>query len=145
IVVVVGAHSPEVGEHARRRLGERAIAVQDPPLGTGHAVRCAEAALAGFEGDLVVTYADCPLLEAASIEALFGGDAAVSVLGFEAADPGDYGRLAMGDGDELTRIVEARDASPEVLKVRLCNSGVMAADKALLFSLLAEVGNDNAK
>lgn len=145
VVVVVGAHAPEVGEHVRRRLGDGAIAVQDPPLGTGHAVRCAESALQGFEGDLVVTYADCPLLEAGSIAPLFDGEAAVSVLGFEAADPGDYGRLAMGDGDELMRIVEARDASPEVLKVQLCNSGVMAADKQLMFSLLAEVRNDNAK
>ena len=46
IVVVVGNHSPEVRDHVVKRLGEAAIAVQDPPIGTGHAVRAAEAAMA---------------------------------------------------------------------------------------------------
>ena len=55
VVVVVGAHAPEVAAHVRRRLGEDAVAVQDPPLGTGHAVLCARGALAGFAGDIVVT------------------------------------------------------------------------------------------
>lgn len=145
IVVVVGAHSPVVREHVARRLGESAIAVQDPPLGTGHAVRAAEAALKGFSGKVVVTYADCPLLEASDIAPVFEGDAGVNVLGFDAADPGAYGRLIMGADDELLRIIEARDARPAVLAIRLCNSGVVAADASLLFSLLAEVTNDNAK
>ena len=64
IVVVVGAHSPAVAAHVAARLGEAAIAVQDPPLGTGHAVLAARGALAGFFGDVVVTYADVPLLTA---------------------------------------------------------------------------------
>jgi bifunctional UDP-N-acetylglucosamine pyrophosphorylase / glucosamine-1-phosphate N-acetyltransferase len=148
IVVVVGTHSPEVGEHVKRRLGEAAVAIQDPPLGTGHAVLAAKGALAGFSGHVVVTYADCPLLTAAAIEPLFdlhdtGAD--VAVLGFEAADPGAYGRLITGMDGELHRIVEARDAAEHELKVRACNSGVMAADAALLFDLLARVGADNAK
>ena len=61
VVVVVGAHSPAVGEHVAARLGEGAMALQDPPLGTGHAVLAARPALAGFVGDVVITYADCPL------------------------------------------------------------------------------------
>jgi bifunctional UDP-N-acetylglucosamine pyrophosphorylase/glucosamine-1-phosphate N-acetyltransferase len=148
IVVVVGTHSPEVGEHVKKRLGDGAIAVQDPPLGTGHAVLAAKDALASFSGHVVVTYADCPLLTAAAIEPLFdlhdtGAD--VAVLGFEAADPGAYGRLITGIDGELHRIVEAKDATEHELKVRACNSGVMAADAALLFDLLAQVRNDNAK
>jgi len=148
IVVVVGAHSPEVGEHVRKRLGEGAIAVQDPPLGTGHAVLAAKDALAAFAGDMVVTYADCPLLNAAAIEPLFdlhGTGADVAVLGFEAADPGAYGRLVLGPDGELHRIVEAKDATPHEKVIRACNSGVMAADAALLFDLLGQVGNANAK
>lgn len=145
IVVVVGAHSPEVGRHVEARLGKGAVAVQDPPLGTGHAVRAAEAALDGFAGDVVITYADCPLLRAISIEPMFGGEAAVTVLGFVAADPGAYGRLVLGDGEELLRIVEAKEASEHELKVDRCNSGVMLCDRDLLFSLLADVKNENAK
>ena len=148
IVVVVGAHSPEVGEHVAKRLGQGAIAVQDPPLGTGHAVLAAKGALADFAGDLVVTYADCPLLTAADIEPLFdlhdtGAD--MAVLGFEAADPGAYGRLILGEDGDLHRIVEAKDATDHEKAVRACNSGVLAADAALLFDVLESVGADNAK
>ena len=71
IVVVVGSHSPEVRAHVVARLGEDAIAVQDPPLGTGHAVRAAEAVLGDFVGQVVITYGDVPLLRAADIEPVF--------------------------------------------------------------------------
>ena len=149
-MVVVGTSTARtVGEHVRKRLGEGAIAVQDPPLGTGHAVLAAKTALAGFEGDVVVTYADCPLLSAATIEPLFdlrdtGAD--LAVLGFEAADPAAYGRLIhLGIDGDLHRIVEAKDATDHEKAIRACNSGVMAADAALLFDLLGRVGNNNSK
>lgn len=144
IVVVVGNHSPEVRAHVVKRLGEAAIAVQDPPIGTGHAVRAAEAALKGFEGQVVITYGDVPLLKATDIEPVFAVTEGVTVIGFEARDPGAYGRLVM-DGDTLTAITEAKEASAEILEIRTCNSGVMAAPSVLLFDLLAEVKNDNAK
>ena len=143
IVVVVGDHSPEVRAHVEARLGPSSIAVQDPPLGTGHAVRAAEAALAGFDGDVVVTYGDVPLLKASDIEPVFGGEG-VTVVGFHARDPGAYGRLIL-EGDTLRAITEAKEASAAVLALTACNSGVMAAPSALLFQLLADVTNDNAK
>lgn len=143
IVVVVGDHSPDVRAHVEARLGPSSIAVQDPPLGTGHAVRAAEAALAGFDGDVVVTYGDVPLLKASDIEPVFGGEG-VTVVGFHARDPGAYGRLILED-DTLRAITEAKEASAEVLALTACNSGVMAAPSALLFQLLADVTNDNAK
>jgi bifunctional UDP-N-acetylglucosamine pyrophosphorylase / glucosamine-1-phosphate N-acetyltransferase len=143
IVVVVGTHSPEVRAHVEKRLGAQAIAVQDPPLGTGHAVRAAEALLADFDGEVVVTYGDVPLLRAADIAPVFGGEG-VTVIGFEARDPGAYGRLVM-EGDTLAAITEAKEASPEVLALTTCNSGVMAAPARLLFDLLGRVTNDNAK
>ena len=148
IVVVVGAHSPAVGAHVRARLGEGATALQDPPLGTGHAVLAAREVLAGFSGDVIITYADCPLLDAAAIGPLFdlrGTGADLAVLGFEAADPGAYGRLILGEDGALQRIVEAKEASAAELAVNACNSGVMAADAALLFDLLGQVKSDNAK
>ena len=148
IVVVVGPHSPQVGEHVKKRLGEAAVAVQALQLGTAHAVLAAKAALADFSGHVVITNADGPLLNAAAIEPLLdlhatGAD--VTVLGFEAADPGAYGRLVMGEDGDVLRIVEAKDASDEEKAIRACNSGVYAADAALLFELLAEVNNANAK
>jgi len=144
IVVVVGAHSPEVRAHVEKRLGEDAVAVQDPPLGTGHAVRAAEAVLGDFVGQVVIAYGDVPLLTAADIEPVFAAHDGVTVIGFEARDPGAYGRLVM-DGGQLLAITEAKEASPDVLALTACNSGVMAAPVGLLFDLLREVKNDNAK
>jgi bifunctional UDP-N-acetylglucosamine pyrophosphorylase/glucosamine-1-phosphate N-acetyltransferase len=145
IVVVVGSHSPEVRAHVEKRLGEDSIAVQDPPLGTGHAVRAAEAVLGDFIGHVVVTYGDVPLLKAADIEPVFAdAHEGVTVIGFEARDPGAYGRLIL-QGEELLAITEAKEATADVLAITACNSGVMAAPVGLLFELLAEVKNDNAK
>ena len=147
IVVVVGDHSPAVRAHVATRLGDDAVAVQDPPLGTGHAVLAAEEALADFEGEVLVTYADVPLLTAEAVAPLFdlrkqGAD--VAVLGFEASVPGAYGRLVIEDG-ALTAIVEAKEAMPAQLAITACNSGVIVTDAARLFGLLDCVTNDNAK
>ncbi|WGM47851.1 Bifunctional protein GlmU [Brevundimonas sp. NIBR10] len=144
IVVVVGSHSPEVRAHVVARLGEDAIAVQDPPLGTGHAVRAAQGVLGDFVGQVVITYGDVPLLKAADIEPVFASHDGVTVIGFEARDPGTYGRLVM-EGDTLAAITEAKEASEQVLAITTCNSGVMAAPVGLLFELLSEVTNANAK
>ncbi len=148
IVVVAGPHAPQVAAHVRARLGEDAVAIQDPPLGTGHAVRAAEAALANFQGELVVTYADTPLLNAGVVAALLstlGTGVALAVLGFEAAEPGAYGRLVLGPDGGLDRIVEAKDATAEELAISLCNSGVICGQASLLFGLLTSVTNANAK
>lgn len=147
IIVVVGAHSPQVGDSARQRLGADSVVVQDPPLGTGHAVLAAKAALSDFDGQVVVSYADCPLIDTQTLKTVFdlAETADLAVLGFEAADPGAYGRLVIEGADDLSAIVEAKEATAEQLAIRACNSGVLAADRATLFALLDEVKNDNAK
>jgi len=148
IVVVVGLDAPEVRAHVAARLGEGAIALQRIPLGTGHAVLAAREALAGFAGDVIVTYADVPLLTAEAVAPLFAlreAGAAIAVLGFEAADPGAYGRLILGGEGVLVRMVEARDAGPEELAITACNSGVLAAPADLIFDLLSRVKSDNAQ
>ena len=148
IVVVVGAHSPQVGAHVRARLGDAAVAIQDPPLGTAHAVLAAKASLEAFEGDVVVAYADTPLTDAdvfAPLFALREEGADLAVLGFDAADPGPYGRLIVGKDGALERIVEAKDATPEELATFFCNSGLLAVDRAELFTWLSQVGCANAK
>jgi len=147
IVVVIGKDADAVRTHVVARLGADAIAVQDPPLGTGHAVLAAKQALADFEGDLIVTYAD-GLLPPSAIAPLFelrADGADIAVLGFETAAPSGFGRMVMGAGDALERIVEAKDATPAEFALTACNSGILAAPRALLFELLAKVGCDNAK
>lgn len=148
VVVVVGAHAPQVGQAVAARLGPQAVAVQDPPLGTGHAVLAARPALSDFAGDLLVINADCPMLEPKDLEPLFGlraQGADIALLAFEPADPALYGRLIRGGDGHVLRIVEARDASEEERSVRACYSGMLAADACHLFNWLDKVGNDNAK
>ena len=148
IVVVIGDGAPAVEAHVTARLGEGAVAVQDPPLGTGHAVLAAKAALAGFAGDVLVNFADGPLLGAEEIEPLFdlrSAGADLAVLGFETPEPAAYGRLVQDASGGLIKIVEAKDASAAELAIRACNSGVLVAPSGLLFDWLARVGRDNAK
>ena len=144
VVCVVGESNMDVRE-AAEGYG-MAIAVQEPQLGTGHAVQCAKAAMAGFDGDVAVVFADTPMIRTATLERVFAalGGADVAVLGFEAALPNAYGRLIEGEAG-LDRIVEAKEANAEELAVTLCNSGVMAADCARLFDAVDRVTNDNAK
>ncbi|MEM7494428.1 MAG: bifunctional UDP-N-acetylglucosamine diphosphorylase/glucosamine-1-phosphate N-acetyltransferase GlmU [Pseudomonadota bacterium] len=147
-VVVCSQTAMAVHAHVEAALGADAIAIQDPPLGTGHAVQAAQDALADFAGDVVVLYADTPLIPASAIEALFGeleSGAQVGVLGFEADEPGSYGRLIMDESGDLEAIVEAKEASPDQLAISFCNSGVMTARAETLFGLLSQVTNDNAK
>jgi bifunctional UDP-N-acetylglucosamine pyrophosphorylase/glucosamine-1-phosphate N-acetyltransferase len=146
-VVVTGAHAPAVGEHVAKQLGPNATVIQDPPLGTAHAVRAAQPALAGFDGDVIVLYGDAPFVPAARIEEMFALRAAkggLVVLAFEARDPTGYGRVMARDG-VVDRIIEHKDASEVERATKLCNSGVMCADARALFDLLAQVRNENAK
>jgi bifunctional UDP-N-acetylglucosamine pyrophosphorylase / glucosamine-1-phosphate N-acetyltransferase len=148
LVVVTGHGGPEVGAVAADLREDAVIVRQVEQLGTAHAVLQARKALEGFEGDVVVLYGDTPLIRPETLEAMLtarrdGAD--VVVLGFEAADPTGYGRLLTDAAGSLRAIVEERDATPAEREIRLCNSGVIAADRAALFALLAEVGNENAK
>ena len=148
IVTVVSQNSQALTQHVEGALGAGSTAVQDPPLGTGHAVQAAQDALAGFEGNVIVLYGDTPLIPSTAVEALFSEletGTGVGVLGFRAADPGAYGRLVTGAGGELDAIVEAKDATAEQLKINLCNSGVMAVEASRLFRLLSKVTNNNQK
>ncbi len=144
-VVVVG----DKADQLEAALGGTAdLAVQDPQLGTGHAVQQAETALAGFDGDVLILYGDVPFVPAATMQAMIdrlnADDApAVVVLGFEPADPLQYGRV-ITDGDRVVKMVEHKDATDAERAVRLCNSGLMAVKARDLFALLARVTDDNA-
>lgn len=122
--------------------------VQRKPLGTAHAARAALPALKGHRGPVLIVFGDAPLVTASSIQRLIEAcrkaKAAVGVLGFRAQDPAPYGRLIVRGGI-LEKIVESRDAGESERLVRLCNSGVMCIDGALLDPLLGGIGKDNAK
>jgi len=144
--VVVAGHGAEAVAKSARAFDETAeIVLQDEQLGTGHAVAQAAPLLADAPGEAIVLYGDTPFIRAETLEAMLEARArhAVVVLGFEARDPGRYGRLIL-DGDSLARIVEYKDASDAERAVTLCNSGVICASAKDLFALVANLSNDNA-
>ena len=144
-ILVVGHEAEQVRKAAKAIDPEIEVVMQNEQLGTGHALAQASEALAGFEGDIVVLYADTPFISAATMSAIkekrHRSD--LVVLGFHAQDPAKYGRLVTEEED-LTRIVEFKDANETERAITLCNSGVMAGPAALLISLVAHLKNDNA-
>ncbi|HHY03464.1 MAG TPA: bifunctional UDP-N-acetylglucosamine diphosphorylase/glucosamine-1-phosphate N-acetyltransferase GlmU [Paracoccus sp.] len=144
LVVVVAGHGAEAVTRAAAKLDPDArVALQSEQLGTGHAVAQALPLMDGFDGRVVVLYGDTPFIAPETLAALAAHPADVAVLGFHAADPGRYGRLVV-QGDRLDRIVEYKDADDATRAITLCNSGVMAADAALLRDLVGRLSNDNA-
>ena len=145
VVVVVGHGGDHVAQVVQAEDVDTHVVHQAEQKGTAHAVAQARAALEGQAGDVVVLYGDTPFIRPETLASMQDARAShdVVVLGFEAADPGRYGRLIV-KGDALERIVEFKDATEAERAIRLCNSGVICADGALLFDLISEVGNDNA-
>ncbi len=147
-VVVVGPDMPVLSEAAAKLVGAENVVVQREQLGTANAVDAAREALSGVEGHAIVLYADTPLIPLEAGERAFAEiekGASVCVLGFDSKLPNRYGRLVTAKDGSLEAIVEANDASEAQLAIPLANSGVMAAPVKLLFDLLSEVTNDNAK
>lgn len=147
VVVVAGARREQV-EAAVAPLGAE-VAIQAEQLGTGHAVRQAEAALSGFSGDVLILYGDVPLVTTETMRAMIdrlhgAGEPSVVVLGFRPADPAAYGRVIADADGRIDKIVEFKDASADERAVTLCNSGLMAVRSADLFRLLAKLTNQNA-
>lgn len=146
--VVVGAGREDVAGEARRSHPAASAHVQERQLGTAHAVLAAREAIAQGCDDLIVLFADTPLVSPATIAALregLAGGAAVAVLAFEAENPFGYGRVLRDEGGRVAAIREEKDASEEERRVALCNAGLMAIDGARALALLEGVGSANAQ
>jgi bifunctional UDP-N-acetylglucosamine pyrophosphorylase/glucosamine-1-phosphate N-acetyltransferase len=144
VTVVVGPGMEEVAA----AVAPHSVCVQPERLGTGDAVKAGRGELEGFAGSVLILYGDTPLLRAGTMRAAAdacAGGAAVVVVGFRPTDGQEYGRLVTDATGVLTKIVEAKDATPEQLEIGLCNSGLMAISGEHLFALLDQIGTDNAK
>lgn len=144
--VIVAGHCADLVSAAAKDIDPDAqVVLQQEQLGTAHAVDQARAALDGFDGEVIILYADTPFISPDTLESMIAARANhdVVILGFDAADPGRYGRLVM-QGDALERIVEFKDASEDERAITLCNSGLVACNSSTLFDLIAAVGNENA-
>ena len=147
IAVVVGPDHAALAAVAQRLVPGVQIFEQSERRGTAHAVLAAKKAIASKSDDVLVMFADTPLVQAETLAKLRGAlddGAAVAVLGFYPADPSGYGRLVT-QGGELTAIREERDASPQERQIGFCNGGLMALAGQHALAILERIGNENAK
>ena len=122
-----------------------AWALQEPQLGTGHAVLQAVPFLEG-EGTTVVLYGDVPLIRAETLRRLIHAAAdGLAVLTVEVDDPHGYGRMVRDASGRVVRIVEQKDATPEERAIREINTGIMAMPTARLGHWLSRLSSDNAQ
>src|SRR3984893_17451291 len=147
-VVVAGPNHDAVMAEARTIVRDAGIAIQKERLGTAHAVLAAREAIARGYDDLLVVFADTPLVRpetfAVMRKALAGGQNAIAALGFETKQPAGYGRLILEDG-ALKAIREDRDASAAEREIKICNAGLMALDGRHALALLDAIGNANSQ
>ncbi len=146
-VVVVGKGRDQVEIALKGR--DVAIVHQSEQKGTGHAVQQAASTLGDYDGAVLILYGDTPFVEADTLERMLErldgeGGPGVVVLASCPAHPAKYGRIILGQGDRIAKMVEYRDATDEERAVRLCNSGMMAVRARDLFRWLDQVDNDNA-
>jgi bifunctional UDP-N-acetylglucosamine pyrophosphorylase/glucosamine-1-phosphate N-acetyltransferase len=146
-IVVVGHQADRVEAALRKRMGLR-FALQQPQLGTGHALLQAEPFLAGASGTVVLLSGDVPLLKAATLRALVethrAHRAAATVLTARVAGPHEYGRIVR-EGGRIAAIVEHKDATPEQRAIDEINSGIYAFQLEPLFAALRAIGSGNAQ
>ncbi len=146
-VVVVGKGREQVED----ALAGRGVtsAIQTEQNGTAHAVAQALPALGVFNGNMLILFGDTPFVEAATLRNMLARLAApdapgIVVLAHVPPDPGAYGRVILGEGDRIAKMVEYKDATEAERAVALCNSGMMALSATNLRRWLPQVGNDNA-
>ena len=148
IAVVVGSDMEDVRAAALQQVPDAGVYIQKRQDGTAGAVLAAREAIANHKGDVLVQYADTPLLTVGTLERLHArldDETGVAVLGFDASDPSGYGRLLTGADGWLQAIREDKDASDDERRITLCNSGVMAFRLDNLLGVLDRIGNANAK
>jgi len=136
------------GEQVRTALADAPVkwVLQAEQRGTGHAVMQALPAIAD-DATVLILYGDVPLIDPATLQALAAasGPRALALLTAELPEPGSYGRIIRDEAGRATRIVEAKDASPEELRVREVNTGFLAVAAAPLKRWVAQLRNHNAQ
>ncbi|HEY2071927.1 MAG TPA: bifunctional UDP-N-acetylglucosamine diphosphorylase/glucosamine-1-phosphate N-acetyltransferase GlmU [Rhizomicrobium sp.] len=145
IVVVTAADAEEVRAYAAKEGAQSVI--QQQQLGTGHAAAAAAPLLGAFDGAVVTTYGDMPLLSGDVVRASFAARerTGLSLAAFRAKDSAAYGRVILGEDGLLDRIVEFKDANEAERAVDLCNAGIFAAEARAFFRWAQALGNANAQ
>ncbi len=146
-IAIVGYQKQTVIDYLSKFWPSVEYVVQEPQLGTGHAVMQVEESLRNFSGDILVLSGDVPLLSPGTVEGLMaehrGRRAIATVLTTDLEDPTGYGRVVRNADGGVQKIVEHRDATAEERAVRVINSGIYVFDKVTLFDGLKQIGKNN--
>jgi len=139
-VLVIGHGAEQV----RQKVGDAArYVVQEPQMGTGHAVQQAEQMLKNNADFVLVTYADMPLIKSTTFQQMVAlqkdNSGPISMMTVHAEDPRGFGRVIRADGGRITAVVEEADATVEQLCVRELNVGVYCFQAAWLWDALKRV------
>ena len=148
LALVVAPGMEAVRAEAARVAPSIEIFEQATQAGTAHAVLAARPALERHEGDVIVLFADTPLVEPATLRRLVGAldsGAQIAALGFEAEDATGYGRLLLDDKGHVIAVREHRDATEAERSLGLCIGGGMAFRVPDLVGLLSRIGSRNAQ
>ncbi len=150
VVPVIRHQRDHIEEYIRAFFPTANPIDQDDIPGTGRAVECGLAGLPNdFNGAVVVTSGDVPLLEVSTLDALLEahleGGFGVTVLSSIAEDATGYGRIVRDSSGSFTQIVEHRDATDEQLDIDEVNAGVYVFDSTLLRNALGQLGQHNAQ
>ncbi|BBE52144.1 Bifunctional protein GlmU [Ferriphaselus amnicola] len=134
------------GEQVPQTLADivTCFVMQEPQLGTGHAVQQALPLLADDSTTLVL-YGDVPLIQANTLHKLLMHPFALNLLTLHMEHPTGYGRIVREQGGKVTAIVEEKDASAELRAIKEVNTGILAAPTGLLRQWLSALKNDNAQ
>jgi bifunctional UDP-N-acetylglucosamine pyrophosphorylase/glucosamine-1-phosphate N-acetyltransferase len=145
--IVIG-HQADALRAALRDREHVTFVVQEPQLGTAHALLQTEPALRGATGTLVLLSGDVPLLTACTLKALVerhtGTRAAATVVTAVVDEPRGYGRIVRV-GEQIARIVEEKDATPAEQRIQEINSGIYAFAVEGLFDAVRSVAAENAQ
>ncbi len=146
IVAVLGHGRDAVAAALEARFPGAVIAVtQDPPRGTGDAVRCALASLpADPDTRVLILSGDVPLLTRHTVDRLLATEATLALVTTRPASPDGYGRVLRRAG-RVVGVVEHRDATPSERRIAEINAGIYVVKLGFLRDAIAGLGTDNAQ
>lgn len=149
VVLVIGHQAEQVQKTVEPAFPGLRFGLQSEQKGTGHAVMQALPALEGFKGRVLILYGDVPLLRAETLKALGGvldeTKGPLALITTRLSQPKGYGRIVRDEAHHFLKIVEEKDASPEIRQITEVNAGIYSVDSEFLRSALSRLKNDNAQ
>ena len=133
-------------EMLKKHIKDSDYVIQEPQLGTGHAVKIAGEKISDLNSIILITYADTPFISPKTIKKIIRkivDGCKISILGFETDNPNGYGRIITNQNNQVLEIIEDRDANDEIKNIKLCNSGILAGKAKDIFDYLDQVKLSN--